>query len=74
LATALYVLGPPGLATIAPPGSATAAVLVVAAADGGTRVIVANLDDRMIRFEAEPGLQVERAAASATPPARSEPA
>jgi thiamine biosynthesis lipoprotein len=74
LATALYVLGPSGLATIAPPGSATAAVLVVAAADGGTRVIVANLDDRMIRFEAEPGLQVERAAAPATPPARSESA
>jgi hypothetical protein len=37
-------------------------------------VIVANLDDRMIRFEAEPGLQVERAAAPATHPARSEPA
>ena len=44
---------------------------LVPAADGRPRVIVANLNDGAIRFEAEPGLRVERAA---TPPARSGPA
>jgi thiamine biosynthesis lipoprotein len=69
LATALYVLGPAGLPTIAPPGAA-AAVLVLPEA-GGTRVIVANLEDRAIEIEAEPGLRVERfraAAAGSNPP------
>ena len=71
LATALYVLGPAGLTTIAPLGGATAAVLVLPRAGGGTRVIVANLDDRAIEIEAEPGLQVERfvGTAAATNPA-----
>jgi len=71
LATALYVLGPSGLPTVAPPGSATAAVLVLPGTGGGTRVIVANLDDRAIEIEAEPGLQVERfraVAAGSNPP------
>jgi thiamine biosynthesis lipoprotein len=70
LATALYVLGPSGLPMVAPPGSATAAVLVLPEAGGGTRVIVANLDDRAIDIEAEPGLRFERfraAAAGANP-------
>ena len=69
LATALYVLGPAGLPTIAPLGAA-AAVLVLPEA-GGTRVIVANLEDRAIEIEAEPGLRVERfraAAAGSNPP------
>lgn len=64
LATALYVLGPSGLPTIAPPRTATAAVLVVPAPDGGTRLLVANLDDRQIDIETEPGLTVERVCAS----------
>ena len=60
LATALYVLGRDGLPAVAPQGSGTAAVLVLPDADGGTRVLLANLDDRAIDIEAEPGLQVER--------------
>jgi thiamine biosynthesis lipoprotein len=68
LATALYVLGPAGLATIAPPGGATAAVLVLPGASGGTRVIVANLNDRAIEIETEPGLQVERVVGAAAAP------
>ncbi len=70
LATALYVLGPSGLTTVAPPASATAAVLVLPGT-GGTRMIVANLDDSAIDIEAEPGLRVERfqaAAAGSNPP------
>ena len=68
LATALYVLGPVGMNTIAPPGGATAAVLVLPGASGGTRVIVANLNDRAIEIEAEPGLQVERVVGAAAAP------
>jgi thiamine biosynthesis lipoprotein len=68
LATALYVLGPAGMNTIAPPGGATAAVLVLPGASGGTRVIVANLNDRAIEIETEPGLQVERVVGAAAAP------
>jgi hypothetical protein len=45
--------------TIAPPGGATAAVLVLPGAGGGTRVIVANLDACDIALEPGPDVEVE---------------
>jgi hypothetical protein len=45
LSTALYVLGPTGLARVAPPGGAVGAILVVpGVAAGAVRVLTANLD------------------------------
>jgi thiamine biosynthesis lipoprotein len=59
LATALYVLGPAGLPVIAAPGGPTAAILVVPGAAGGIRMTIANLDDRAVAIEPEPGLVVD---------------
>ena len=59
LATALYVLGPAGLPVIAAPGGPTAAILVVPGAAGGIRMMIANLDDRAVAIEPEPGLVVD---------------
>ena len=64
LATALYVLGEEGLGRIAPAGDSTSAVLVVAAASGGLRVVVANLGPEAIAVEPEPGLAVDWKAAA----------
>lgn len=58
LATALYVLGGEGLGRIAPPGGATAAVLVVPDPAGRLRVVAANLRPDELAIEAEPGLEV----------------
>ena len=43
-------------------------MLVLPGAGGGTRMIVANLNDRAIEIEAEPGLQVERVVGAAAAP------
>jgi len=59
LATALYVLGEEGLERIAPAGGSTSAVLVLAAAPGGLRVVVSNLWAGGITVEPEPGLAVD---------------
>ena len=62
LATAAYVLGPQGLATIAPSGSDVAAIMMVpGAASGAVRMIVANLEDHLLAIEDGPGVQLERA-------------
>jgi FAD:protein FMN transferase len=58
LATALYVLGRPGLARIAPAGGSVGGILVEPAG-GGLRVVVANLDRATVAIEPEPGLAVE---------------
>lgn len=60
LATAAYVLGPPGLAAIAPAGGDVAAILVVPGESSAVRVIVANVDERELQIEAGPGVEVER--------------
>lgn len=60
LATALYVLGPPGLAVVAPTGSDAAAILVLPEGGSGVRVVVSNLDDDAFVPEPEPGLVIER--------------
>jgi thiamine biosynthesis lipoprotein len=60
LATAIYVLGSDGLASIAPPHSTTGAILVMPAGGGSLRVILANLDESTVAVEHEPGLVVER--------------
>ena len=58
LSTALYVLGPAGLACVAPPGGSVGAILVVpGTAAGAVRVLTANLDDEV--FSIEPGEGVE---------------
>jgi thiamine biosynthesis lipoprotein len=59
LATALYVLGEEGLERVAPAGGSKSAVLVVAAAPGGLRVVVANLGADAIAIAPEPGLAVD---------------
>ncbi|MFM7185623.1 MAG: FAD:protein FMN transferase [Planctomycetota bacterium] len=58
LATALYVLGPEGLAMLAPPGSGIGAILV-AAGEEGLRVTIANRDAAAVSLAEEPGLVVE---------------
>lgn len=68
LATALYVLGPEGLAVIAPPDSAVGAVLVLPGGGGALRIVTANLADDAIAIEAEPGLVIERREAPAANP------
>jgi thiamine biosynthesis lipoprotein len=60
LATAAYVLGPAGLATIAPAGGDTGAILVVPDGSAAVRVVVANVDDRLLTLEAGPGVRFER--------------
>ncbi len=60
LATALYVLGPDGLAMVAPPGSTSGAILVMPGEGSSLRVILANLDESTVAAEHEPGLVVER--------------
>jgi len=67
LSTALYVLGPAGLATVAPAGGDAAAILVVPGAAAGTvRVLTANLPEES--WEIEPGDGVEFVAADAAAP------
>jgi thiamine biosynthesis lipoprotein len=68
LATALYVLGPDGLAVIAPPGGSVGAVLVVPGGGGGVRVVTANLAADAIAIESEPGLVIERRESAAAGP------
>lgn len=58
LSTALYVLGPAGLATIAPRGGTVGAVLVVPARrSGGVRVLSANLAPETMELADEPGIE-----------------
>ena len=58
LSTALYVLGPAGLARVAPPGGAVGAILVVPGkAAGAVRVLTANLAEDVLSIE--PGEGVE---------------
>lgn len=58
LSTALYVLGPEGLARVAPAGGPAGAIVVVpGAAAGAVRVLTANLDDEVLALE--PGEGVE---------------
>ena len=58
LSTALYVLGPAGLAQVAPPGGAVGAILIVSGeAAGAVRVLTANLDEETLAIE--PGEGVE---------------
>jgi thiamine biosynthesis lipoprotein len=59
LSTALYVLGPAGLPLIAAPRGPVAAILVLPGAAGTIRVVVANLDERAVAIEPEPGVDVE---------------
>jgi thiamine biosynthesis lipoprotein len=65
LATALYVLGPEGLALVAPPASPVGAVLVLPGSGGTVRIVTANLVDEAIAIEPEPGLVIERREATA---------
>jgi thiamine biosynthesis lipoprotein len=58
LSTALYVLGPAGLARLAPSGGPVGAILVVPGeASGAVRVLTSNLPDGL--FALEPGEGVE---------------
>jgi thiamine biosynthesis lipoprotein len=58
LSTAIYVLGPTGLARLAPAGGSVGAILVMpGVAAGAVRVLVANLDAEA--FTLEPGEGVE---------------
>lgn len=58
LSTALYVLGPAGLARVAPPDGPVGAILVVPGeASGAVRVLTANLDEQTLAVE--PGEGVE---------------
>ena len=69
LSTALYVLGPAGLAAIAPAGGDAAAILVVPGVAAGTvRVLTANLPADA--FAIEPGDGVEFVATAAAEPRR----
>ena len=59
LSTALYVLGPEGLARVAPPGGTVAAILVLPGrASGSVRVVTANLDEQTLAIEATEGVEV----------------
>jgi thiamine biosynthesis lipoprotein len=60
LSTAAYVLGPPGLETIAPRGGDAAAILVLPG-DGpaAVRVVLANVDAGTLSIEPGPGIEVE---------------
>jgi thiamine biosynthesis lipoprotein len=58
LSTALYVLGPAGLARLAPPGGAVGAILVVPGeAAGAVRVLTANLAEDVVSIEAGEGVE-----------------
>jgi thiamine biosynthesis lipoprotein len=60
LSTALYVLGPDGLPTIAAAGGPVGAVLVVPGGTAGSiRVLTANLAEEAIAFEAAEGIERE---------------
>lgn len=62
LSTALYVLGPPGLAVVAPPGGDTAAILVVPARSASSvRVLTANLAPERLDEVAAEGVELVRA-------------
>lgn len=62
LSTALYVLGPPGLAVVAPSGGDTAAILVVPARSAGSvRVLTANLAPELLDEVAAEGVELVRA-------------
>jgi thiamine biosynthesis lipoprotein len=66
LATALSVLGPAGLETIAPPGGPVAAIaLVSGAAAGAVRLVVANLEPHDLAVESPAGVEIEWRAAAA---------
>ena len=59
LSTALYVLGPTGLARMAPPGGAVGAILVVpGGAAGAVRVLTANLAEDVLSIETGEGVEV----------------
>jgi thiamine biosynthesis lipoprotein len=73
LSTALYVLGPPGLATIAPAGGEVAAILVTPGAGGGLRVVAANLPAESWSLEPEEGVEFVAVDAPAPRPAAAEP-
>lgn len=61
LSTALYVLGPEGLAGVAPAGGEVGAILAVAGGPPGTvRVVVANLDAETCVVAESGGVEVER--------------
>lgn len=61
LATALYVLGPEGLACVAPAGGEVGAILAVPGGSPGTvRVVVANLDAETCVVPESGGVEVER--------------
>lgn len=60
LSTALYVLGPDGLPTIAAAGGPVGAILVVPGGTAGSvRVLTANLAEDAIAFEAAEGIERE---------------
>ncbi|MCX7414743.1 MAG: FAD:protein FMN transferase [Planctomycetia bacterium] len=60
LSTALYVLGPDGLPTIAAAGGPVGAILVVPGGTAGSvRVLTANLAEEAIAFEAAEGIERE---------------
>ena len=59
LSTALYVLGPTGLARMAPPGGAVGAILVVPGdTAGAVRVLTANLAEDVLSIEPGEGVEV----------------
>jgi thiamine biosynthesis lipoprotein len=59
LSTALYVLGPAGLARVAPAGGAVGAILVAPGkAAGAVRVITANLAEDVLSIEPGEGVEV----------------
>ena len=58
LSTALYVLGPAGLARVAPPGGPVGAILVVPGkASGAVQVLTANLDEHTLSIERGEGVE-----------------
>ncbi len=62
LSTALYVLGPAGLATVAPPGGDVAAILVVPSRSASSvRVLTANLAPDLLEPDQHEGVEWVRA-------------
>jgi len=60
LATAVYVLGPAGLDTIAPSGGPVAAIAVLpGAVSGDVRLVVANLSPEDLAVESPAGVEIE---------------
>jgi len=61
LSTALYVLGPAGIATVAPAGGDVAAILVVPSRSASSvRVLTANLDPELFECAAGEGVELVR--------------